>query len=254
MKYLTEDPRWVHFYPRFSTSFVLEKAGYFDERPEVSTSITQLLGLIALPIVLLHSWSGLLLIPFIFLGWGRLYIHLPVKTGIQECDSARWGINIHDHAIFVYTGSGNIFGSSLKSVYLPWALQWVRTSTLLNDNTWYNEVPGKVRTYDDSKNDKGTHNWIEENRWKETHDYIDSYDNSVVQATIGVREHEWRPKWFKWTSLFAKKRRSITVDFSDEVGENKGSWKGGTLGCSYDLLPNETPYQCLKRMEKERIF
>jgi hypothetical protein len=41
---------------------------------------------------------------------------------------------------------------------------------------------------------------------------------------------------------------------SKECGERKGSWKGGTLGCSYELLPNETPLDCLKRMEKERKF
>jgi len=28
----------------------------------------------------------------------------------------------------------------------------------------------------------------------------------------------------------------------------------GTLGCGYELLPNETPLECLMRMEKEREF
>jgi hypothetical protein len=43
-------------------------------------------------------------------------------------------------------------------------------------------------------------------------------------------------------------------DRVDEVGEEAGSWKGGVLGCGYTLLPNETPLQCLRRMEKERKF
>lgn len=30
--------------------------------------------------------------------------------------------------------------------------------------------------------------------------------------------------------------------------------KGGSLGCSYKLLPNKTPLDCLKRTEKERKF
>ena len=46
----------------------------------------------------------------------------------------------------------------------------------------------------------------------------------------------------------------MSVNFSDEVGERSGSWKGGTLGCGYDLLKNETMEQCLRRMEKERKF
>lgn len=73
-------------------------------------------------------------------------------------------------------------------------------------------------------------------------------------ATVKVKEMEWRPRWFMWTTLFAQKRTSIDIEFDKEVGERTGSWKGGTLGCGYNLLPNETPLECLRRMEKERKF
>lgn len=46
----------------------------------------------------------------------------------------------------------------------------------------------------------------------------------------------------------------IDVQFDGEVGERSGSWKGGTVGCSYDKLPTEGIEQCLRRMEKEREF
>jgi hypothetical protein len=58
----------------------------------------------------------------------------------------------------------------------------------------------------------------------------------------------------RWTSLFAIVRRTIDVHFSKEVGEYKGSWKGGTLGCVYEILLDEEPLDCLKRMERERKF
>ena len=48
--------------------------------------------------------------------------------------------------------------------------------------------------------------------------------------------------------------RYIAIEFDDEVGKDKRSWKGGCLSCSYDLLPNETPEECIRRMEKERSF
>jgi len=38
------------------------------------------------------------------------------------------------------------------------------------------------------------------------------------------------------------------------VGKGKGSWKGGCIGCSYDLLVNEAPMECIKRMERDRNF
>lgn len=44
------------------------------------------------------------------------------------------------------------------------------------------------------------------------------------------------------------------VEFSDEVGERTGSWKGGTIGCSFDIQKGETAEQALKRMEKTREF
>jgi hypothetical protein len=55
-----------------------------------------------------------------------------------------------------------------------------------------------------------------------------------------------------WSNLFNRIRTTIGVEFNDEVGERSGSWKGGTLGCGYEILPNETPLMCLRRMEKER--
>lgn len=73
-------------------------------------------------------------------------------------------------------------------------------------------------------------------------------------ATVFVERRAWRPKWFTWTRLFENCRQSIDVWFNDEVGERTGSWKGGCLGCGYEMLPGETPEQTLRRMERERVF
>ena len=53
---------------------------------------------------------------------------------------------------------------------------------------------------------------------------------------------------------FRRVSKYINIDFSDEVGERSGSWKGGRLGCSYNMQPGETPLQTLRRMEAERKF
>jgi len=83
----------------------------------------------------------------------------------------------------------------------------------------------------------------------------------------------------KWFPTIRKKRKTIDVKFSyggpfkrfviiekqgfkipnskeetGEVGERTGEWKGGTTGCGYQMLPNETPLETLRRMEKERKF
>lgn len=73
-------------------------------------------------------------------------------------------------------------------------------------------------------------------------------------ATVFVERRAWRPKWFQWTALFEESHQNIDVTFNDEVGECTGSWKGGTVGCGYSILPGESPEQTLRRMERERIF
>jgi hypothetical protein len=80
---------------------------------------------------------------------------------------------------------------------------------------------------------------------------FDDYDGQRIRVTCRVQEREWRfgAGWFKWLSLFRKPkiRRSLDLEFSAEVGREKGSWKGGTLGHSIDMLPGESPEAAFRR-------
>jgi len=248
MKYLTEHSAWATFYPQFNQSFFIEKAGYFDERPQVHTSATQLLVLVILPFLVFYSVWFLVLTPFLFFGWGKLYINLPIKTGIQDCDSAAWGFNYHDNTIWIYIGGGGNFEGGKKWITftMPWYLNWYRTSILLKDGTWEHEYKGSRKSFYEAS-------------WKEKQavwDYVytDSFDGEIVPAKIYVEEREWRMKGLMWTSLFNKVRKTIDVHFSKEVGKEKGSWKGGTIGCGREMIDDETPLECIKKMEKEEKF
>jgi hypothetical protein len=59
---------------------------------------------------------------------------------------------------------------------------------------------------------------------------------------------------FRWLPFPRRIYQGISVEFDGEVGERTGSWKGGTIGCGYELRPNESPYACLERMMRERKF
>lgn len=74
-----------------------------------------------------------------------------------------------------------------------------------------------------------------------------------VQSRIATVTHETRLFTRPWLP-FKRISRSISVDFDREVGERTGSWKGGVLGCGYEMLGTETPAQTLRRMERERQF
>jgi len=202
MNYKTESPEWVTFYPTFSNGFYVEKAGYFDERPEIRTSVTQLILLVLFPFLLLHSFWFVFLIPFIVLiGWGALYIHLPIRTGIQDCESAAYGFNYHDNKIWIYTGgAGNFSGGRKYVTYtMPWDLTWVRTSTLMNDFEWYHETQTNRISWTKTNEEivVGSSEWLNLNKWQETHPYFDSFDNTTINATTSVVEREWRPLAFQ---------------------------------------------------------
>jgi len=149
-KYKTEEPQWVSFYPNFNSSLYIEKAGYFDERPEIHTSVTQILALFIIPFLCFYSAWFLLLTPLLLFGWGKLYINLPIKTGIQDCESAAWGLNYHGNMLWIYIGGGGNFegGKKWKTITMFWDMTWVRTSTLMSDSkTWFNETKKNRKTW-----------------------------------------------------------------------------------------------------------
>jgi hypothetical protein len=87
----------------------------------------------------------------------------------------------------------------------------------------------------------------------ETHPYRYTLRSGEVQertATIKPERRLWTRPWFPWKREVC----SIDIEFSDEVGERSGSWKGGVLGCGFDMQPGERAVDTLCRMERERRF
>lgn len=80
---------------------------------------------------------------------------------------------------------------------------------------------------------------------------FDDFDGERLIATTKIEEREWKfgEGWFKWLSLFRrnKVRRSLDIAFSGETGKRKGSWKGGTIGHSIDMLPGELHEAAFRR-------
>jgi len=182
---------------------------------------------------------------------GSLYIDLPYDTGRDECENPTYGFYFYKEGKGIFDSFWWCWDMKVYCFHMPWSLDWVRTSVLKVDNTWEHEG----RKFGGSKDF-----WNDE--WKnvikyESYPYTYTLNNGVVQnriATIHTVEREWRPRWFKWTSLFKTTHKSISIDFNEEVGERTGSWKGGVMGCSNDLLKGETPLDSLRRMEQTRKF
>lgn len=191
--------------------------------------------------------------------WLTFYFNLPIYSTWDACEYPEYGFYYHHHALVLEYGY-----EKRKFVWMPWNFEWQRTSKLNVDGTWLTERKGQWKKW--KKEHPGyTMNELraaqeagKENLWSERHHYKYTTKNCEVQddieATISVSQMEWRPRWFQWTKLFSKIRKYIDVQFSEEVGNQRGSWKGGVTGCSYIMLPDETPFDTLMRMQKERSF
>ena len=121
-----------------------------------------------------------------------------------------------------------------QKIGMPWTMVTTRVSILMKDGvTWNRE-----------RENMGNYYLVMADRWKETHPFTFKKNNIVANATIHVEEIERRPLWFRWTSLFAKKSKCIFVEFDSNIGNV----------CTYEMLPNETPLECLRRMENQVDF
>lgn len=87
----------------------------------------------------------------------------------------------------------------------------------------------------------------------ETHDYTYVLRSGEVQRRKATIQEQTR-RWSRWWLPFRRVSRSIDIEFDGEVGERSGSWKGGCIGCSYEMQRGETPLMALRRMELERKF
>lgn len=84
-----------------------------------------------------------------------------------------------------------------------------------------------------------------------------SYTYFLKSGEIQYRKAMITPVYMRWERFWIPRKLHkyyIDIDFDNEVGERSGSWKGGCISCSYNMNPNETPEQTLKRMEIERKF
>jgi hypothetical protein len=80
---------------------------------------------------------------------------------------------------------------------------------------------------------------------------FEDYDGQKIQATTHIEEREWRFgtglfRWLSWLSR-PKVKRTLSIEFNAEVGPEKGSWKGGTVGTSVEMVAGETAETAFQR-------
>lgn len=162
-----------------------------------------------------------------------------------QIDPRQYGVSLSDGHLTVYYGRVTHDSSTdqNKGWFLPWT-QWrhVRRSLYGLQGELFETVPERA-PYDA---------WSTLEQACPTARFsFEDHDGKVIVATTRIEEREWRfgAGWFKWLSWFRRPKivRSLNLEFSDEVGPEKGSWKGGMVGTSIDMLPGELHEAAFRR-------
>lgn len=130
------------------------------------------------------------------------------------------------------------------SCFLPWT-QWrfVRFSLFGLDGRHFWTAERGARDWDEQRRQQGL--------CPTSHFTFSDYDGQQVIAATQIHEREWKfgEGYFKWLSLFRRPKisRSLDLQFDKEVGPGKGSWKGGMIGHSIEMLPGELHEAAFRR-------
>lgn len=216
---------WGWVANEWGLELVVQRGGYFDNRYSISLCFI----------------------------WGKINIKLPFKTKLRVgCNMPRYGVYLDVFARTLVLHTGGKFDESIGQVtsggYKSWDLPFV---------SWQFEYHWIM---DKNKNwrliDKSEQSWdiVDEEGLIEEYDYTYTLKSGEVQkrkAKCHIERRQWKRKWFPWSKMV---HTDLNIEFNDEVGERTGSWKGGCVGTGYKMKNGESMEQCLRRMEKERIF
>ena len=171
----------------------------------------------------------------------------------RDTHAKRYGFTVFEEYVHTYFGpqTWDSLTSKCKLFEIPWiATRRVRYEFLNVDHSHFCFVAdnpnGSIR-FDDIEDAR--------KRVPKVKFMFKDYDGEINFATCYLEEMEWRygTGLFKWIGLLRKPiiSRRMDLDFEKEVGPQKGSWKGGTLGHSIEVSPGESMLDAFIRYGSE---
>lgn len=180
-------------------------------------------------------------------GW---WLRARIPAWMQPSHQHVYGVRMFENHFSLLYGRNPQFemcsADKRWSFFLPWT-EWehVRKSGYGQFGEWlFDEPEGSfMDTYDVRKA-------LSESQYKAKFQFSD-FDGEVITATCAIEEREWHRgvRLFRWLRWFSNPKisRSLDLCFSSEVGRRKGSWKGGTIGHSIEMLPGELHEPAFRR-------
>lgn len=184
--------------------------------------------------------------------WDEETVRRMGRNWYYETFPRDYGFSLHDGFLQLFHGAQTLDSTTDKTwcCLLPWT-QWRHIRYSVFDDKgkhWFTEWsrPRGFALRD---------NWTVPHDAREkcpTVDFeFDDYDGKriIAKTRIEERYYKFGEGLFKWLSVFRKDRlyRSLSIDFSEEVGPNKGSWKGGTMSHGIEMRPKEDHEAAFRR-------
>jgi hypothetical protein len=173
------------------------------------------------------------------------------SSGYWDEHPNEYGVQVSDGFLQVFLGpqTGDSTTTRDWCYFLPWT-QWQSHRISLYDTAgqhYWTQLDSDRKRGVDKYKEQTT---AEENCPSVSFEFLD-FDGEQITVRTHIEEREWRfgTGWFQWLRWFrsAKIARCLDLEFSKEIGPRKGSWKGGTIGHSIELLPGELHHAAFLR-------
>lgn len=231
-------------------------SGDGDEHPGCRLRISAFghTGILALPAII-SPW----LIKHMAPSWDAATIERPGRNWYWEKHEREYGFSVAEGFLQVFLGRSTHDSSTEQrwSTFLPWT-QWrhVRHSYHgLDGNHFWTFPPIVGRILAGATTMEAGMTWdeffaVQKSCPTRSFCFTD-FDGESLTAKTRIEERQWEfgIGWFKWLSWFhaPKVKRSLDIEFSGETGKGKGSWKGGTIGHSIDMVSGELHEAAFRR-------
>ncbi len=165
-------------------------------------------------------------------------------SGYWDMHSTEYGFSVSDGTLHLYYGpqTHDSITTKSKCYFFPWR-EW-----RFYRHSFYDNEGLLLKSFMDQR--FGPTYEFEQQMPKIKFSFLD-YDKEEIEVETFIQEREWHRGvgYFKWLSWIVSPRieRSLDLDFSKEVGPEKGSWKGGTTGHSITMLPGEMHEAAFRR-------
>lgn len=201
-------------------------------------------------------WLPEIILPFrvrhVASSWDAATVARMGRDWYEEIFPREYGFRLSDGFLQVFLGAQTHDSVTTQSwsKFLPWT-QWH-----FHRQSYHGLDAEMLRQWVEPRGrTSGWDRYAEQRAFKETMPkvafLIEDYDGQSITATTHIEEREWTfgEGWFQWLRFFRRNKvyRSLAIEFDKELGPEKGSWKGGTLGTGIEMLPGELHEQAFRR-------